>query len=189
LDPYTCRSDLRVRSRTPTGTTRTPRTGPGPLCVGSELPTAGSRDSGTENTRALLRQGSGTDTCQDPVWCGPVCIRLCSPPRRRPDAAMWPTTCDVSQRAEPDVPGYAAPAFIADKARRLTSDVPPRHLMRPAHSTVRWRPVHSTGKQCVVSAFNETCPCRWQVACLSIPLAGGTPIWMHALCSSSLLRC
>jgi hypothetical protein len=34
---------------------------------------------------------------------GPYHVRFCSPPRRRPDEAMWPTACDVSQRAEPDV--------------------------------------------------------------------------------------
>jgi hypothetical protein len=89
--------------------------------------------------------------CPGLIWCGPVRIRLCSPPRRRPDAATWPTARDVSQRAKPDVwpLGYAAPAFIADKACRLsiplTGDVPPRHLMRPVHSVGRRRPVHSTG--------------------------------------------
>jgi hypothetical protein len=34
---------------------------------------------------------------------GPYHVRFCSPPRRRPDAATWPTARDVSQRAEPDV--------------------------------------------------------------------------------------
>jgi hypothetical protein len=33
----------------------------------------------------------------------PYHVRFCSPPRRRPDAATWPTVRDVSQRAEPDV--------------------------------------------------------------------------------------
>jgi hypothetical protein len=71
---------------------------------------------------------------------------------------MWPTARDVSQRAEPDVRplGRAASAFIADKARRLsiplTGDVPPRHLMSP---------VHSTGRRCAASAFNEPYPLRW----------------------------
>jgi hypothetical protein len=156
-EPCTCRPDHRERTRTPTGTTWTPRTGPRPLCVGSGSPTAGSRDSGTENTQALLKvwQGSGVDMCPGSAWCGPVRICYCSPPRRRPDAATWPTACDISQRAEPDVrpPSCAASVFIADKARRLTSDVPPRHLMRPAHSAVRRRPVHSTSKQRVASAL------------------------------------
>jgi hypothetical protein len=81
-----------------------------------------------------------------------VCFR--SLPRRRPDAATWPTTRHVSQRAEPDVRplGRAASAFIADKARRLSiplaGDVPPWHLMSP---------VHSTGRRCAASAFNEPC--------------------------------
>ena len=70
---------------------------------------------------------------------------------RRPDAATWPTACDVSQRAELDVrpPGYAASAFIEDKTRHrsiaLAGDVPPPHLMRPVHSAGRRRPVRSTG--------------------------------------------
>jgi hypothetical protein len=34
---------------------------------GSGLPTAGSRDSGTENTQALLRQGSDADMCPGPA--------------------------------------------------------------------------------------------------------------------------
>jgi hypothetical protein len=137
-----------------------------------------------------VRQGSGVDTCPGPAWCGPIRIRYCSPPRQRPDATMWPTARDISQRAGPDVmpTSYAASAFIADKARHLTSDVVPWHLMRPPHSAVRWRPVHSTGKQCAVSAFNETCPCHWQAACLSIPLAGGTPMLLHVLYSSSRVR-
>jgi hypothetical protein len=72
---------------------------------------------------------------------------------------------DVSQWAEPDIrlPGYAAPAFIADKARRLsiplTGDVPPRHLMRHVHY-VGGVPVHSTGRRCATFVFNETCPFR-----------------------------
>jgi hypothetical protein len=86
---------------------------------------------------------------------GPYRIRFCSPPRWRPDAATWPTARDMSQRAEPDVRpmGYAASAFIADKARRLsiplTGGVPPQHLLRP---------VHSSGRRCAASAFIEACP-------------------------------
>jgi hypothetical protein len=87
-------------------------------------------------------------------------LRHCSPPGRRSDAAAWPTAHDVSRRAEPDVrpPGYAAPAFIADKARRLsvplTDDVPPQHLMSSVYSVGRDVPprhlmchVHSTGRR------------------------------------------
>jgi hypothetical protein len=122
--------------------------GSGPLCVGSGPLTAGSWDSGTENTQALIKAKWG-------VWSrhvsGPYRIRFCSPPRRRPDAAVWPTARDVSQRAEPDVRplGYAASAFIEDKTRRLSiplaGGVPPLHLLRPIHSAGRQRPVHSTG--------------------------------------------
>jgi hypothetical protein len=88
---------------------------------------------------------------------GPYRIRFCSPLRRRPDAATWPTAHDVSQRAEPDVRplGRAASAFIADKPHRLstplTGDVSPQHLMCF---------VHSTGRRCAASAFNVACPLR-----------------------------
>jgi hypothetical protein len=44
-----------------------PLDGFGPLCVVSGPLTAGSRDSGTKNTEALIkaRRGSGADTCPD----------------------------------------------------------------------------------------------------------------------------
>jgi hypothetical protein len=85
---------------------------------------------------------------------GPCRVRFCSPLRRRPDAATWPTARDVSLRAEPVKPlGHAASALIADKPRRLftplAGDVPPRHLMSP---------VHSTGSRCAASTLNEPCP-------------------------------
>jgi hypothetical protein len=88
---------------------------------------------------------------------GPRRVRFCSPLRRIPDAATWPTARDVNQRAEPNVRplGHAAAAFIVDKARRmsipLAGDVPPHHLMSP---------VHSTGRRCAALAFNEPCPLR-----------------------------
>jgi hypothetical protein len=88
--------------------------GSGPLCVGSGLFTAGSRDSRTEHAQAL-------DMAQAGVRCrhvsGPYRMHFCSPPRRRPDAATWPTARDVSQRTKPDVKplGYTTPAFIVDK--------------------------------------------------------------------------
>jgi hypothetical protein len=86
----------------------------GPLCVGSGPLTVGSRDSRTEHTQALVKAQAG-------VWCrhvsGPYRIHFSSPPRRRPDAAVWPTARDVSQWVEPGVSplGYAASAFITDK--------------------------------------------------------------------------
>jgi hypothetical protein len=60
------------------------------------------------------------------------------------------------------------------------------------------RPVHSTGRRCAASTFIETCPFLWQVAtcpfhrrqavCLSLPLAGDTPILPRVLRSSLLAR-
>jgi hypothetical protein len=107
---------------------------------------------------------------------GPYCVRFCSPLRRSPDAATWPTARDVSQRAEHDVRplGRTTSAFIADKVCHLSiplaGDVLPRHLM--SH-------VHSTDGRCAASAFNvprplrgrtvtrpscrrRACPFRWQ---------------------------
>jgi hypothetical protein len=84
---------------------------------------------------------------------GPYRKLFCSPPRRGPDAAAWPTARDISQLAEPDVRplGYATSAFNEDKACRLsiplTGGVPPLHLLRPVHSSSRWRPVHSPGRR------------------------------------------
>jgi hypothetical protein len=80
---------------------------------------------------------------------GPYRIRFCSPLRRRPDAATWPTARDVRPL------GRATFAFIADKPRRLSTllagDVPPQHLMCP---------VHSAGRRCAASTFNMPCPLR-----------------------------
>jgi hypothetical protein len=90
---------------------------------------------------------------------GPYCIRFCSPLKRSPDAATWHGARDVSQRVEPDVRplGHVAAAFNAAKAHRLSiplaGDVPPQHLMSP---------VHSTGRRCAASAFNEPCPFLWR---------------------------
>jgi hypothetical protein len=121
-DPWICSPDPQGWSRTSTCASRTPGIGSGPPYKGSEPPTVGSQGPRTERTRALnrTRRGSGANTCLDLVWCGPVRMRYASPPRRRPDPATWPTTRDVRTL------GYVAPAFIADKARRLTSDVPPQ---------------------------------------------------------------
>jgi hypothetical protein len=176
-DPRTYRPDLRVRSRTSTGVSRPLGRAPDPPCTGSGPRTARSQEQNMHGPWTGPKRGSGDDTYPDPVWCGPVHLRHCSPPRWRPDAATWPTARDVSRRAEPDVrpSGYATPAFIADKARRLSvpltsdvppqhlmshvhsacRDVPPRHLMCPVYSAVRRRPgrpacgvsVHSVGRQ------------------------------------------
>jgi hypothetical protein len=88
---------------------------------------------------------------------GPYHVRFCPPLRRSPDAATWHAARDVSQQAEPDVRPLvrAASAFIVDKARRLSiplaGDVSPRHLMSL---------VHSTGRRCAASTFNEPCLLR-----------------------------
>jgi hypothetical protein len=118
-DPCIYGPDLWATSRTSTGTNRTPRTGPGPLCVGSGLLTVGSRDSGTE-FRGLSQGQAGVRSRH---VSGPYRVRFCSPLRRRPDADTWPTARDVSQRAEPDVRplSRAFSAFIVDKARRLSN--------------------------------------------------------------------
>jgi hypothetical protein len=147
LDPCIYRSDLRVRSRTSKGVNRTP------LC--------GVRATHSRVPGFWDKEYPGLNQDQTEVQSrhvsGPYRVCFCSPLRRRPDAATWPTARDVSQRAEPNVRplGHAASAFIADKVRRLSiplaGDVPPRHLMSP---------IHSTGRRCAASAFNETCPLR-----------------------------
>jgi hypothetical protein len=153
-DPCTYRPDLRVRSRISTGVPGHLERAPNPPCAGSGPSTARPQDRTCTSLGQDLGRGPVT------TRCGPIRLRHCSPPGRRPNAATRPTACDVSRRAEPDVrpPGYAAPAFIADKARRLsvplTGDVPPQHLMSLVHSTGRdvppWHlmcPVHSTGRR------------------------------------------
>jgi hypothetical protein len=59
-----------------------------------------------DRTYPGLNQDPGGVRCRhvsrpDLVGSGPYHIHSCSPPRRRPDAATWPTACGVSQRAEP----------------------------------------------------------------------------------------
>jgi hypothetical protein len=137
----------------------------------------------------------GINSGSRPTWesAGPYRVRLCSPLRRSPDAATWPTTRDVSQWAEPDVRplGHATSTFIADKACRvsipLAGDVPPQHLMSP---------VHSTNRRCAASAFNVPCPLRRRTATRpscrrhACPLRWLVvrPVLRRTLCSSSLAR-
>jgi hypothetical protein len=134
---------------------------PPPPRGGSGSPTMGSQGSRTEHTRAWNKTQAKV-RCRHMSRPGPVCIHSCSPLRRRPNATAWPIACDVSPRVEPDVrpQGYAASAFIVDKARRLSiplaGGVPPLHLLSP---------VHSTGRRCTASAFNEPCPFHWQAMC------------------------
>jgi hypothetical protein len=74
-------------------------------CMGSGPPKVGSQGSRIEHTRALIRTQAGV-RCRhvsrpDLVGSGPYHIHSCFQPRRRPDAATWPTAHGVSQRAEP----------------------------------------------------------------------------------------
>jgi hypothetical protein len=107
---------------------------------------------------------------------GPYRERSHSPLRRRPDAATWPSSSDISQWEELDVRplGRAVSAFIAEKTRRLstslTGDVPLQHLMCPV---------------ALLEDGDQTIP---QAACLSTPRIGGTTILLHAPQSSSLVR-
>jgi hypothetical protein len=157
-NPCIYRPDLQVRSRTSTGANRTPRMGSGPPLCGvrathSRVPRFWDKE--------YLGLNQGQAVVQSRHVSRPYCVRLCSPLRRSPHAATWHGARDVSQRAEPDVRplGCMTSSFIADRARRLSiplaGDVPPRHLMSP---------VHSTGRRCAASAFNEPCPLRWQAA-------------------------
>jgi hypothetical protein len=116
--------------RTPGYTVRTSKVGLGPPRVqarplewdpdpphmGSGPPTMGSQGSRTEHTRAWNKTQAGV-RCRHVSRPRPICIHCCSPLRRRPDAAMWTTARDVSQRTEPGIKplGYTTPAFIADK--------------------------------------------------------------------------
>jgi hypothetical protein len=134
-DPCTYGSDLRVRSRTSTSVPGPLGRVPDPLC---RVRTTHSKVPGYRD-----REYPGFDQGQEWVRSRhvsrPYYVRFRSPLRRRPDAAAWPVARDVSQRADTDVRllGHASSAFIADKTRRLTGDVPPRHLMCPVHSVDR----------------------------------------------------
>jgi hypothetical protein len=95
-DPCIYGSGLHVWSRTSTCVNRTPGMGSGPPCMGPGPPTVGSQGYRTEHTRALIRTQAGV-RCRhvsrpDLVGSRPYHINSCSPPRRRPDAATWPTT-------------------------------------------------------------------------------------------------
>jgi hypothetical protein len=74
--------------------------GSGPTIVESQ----GSR---TEHTRTLIGTQVGVRSRHvsrpDLVGSGPYRIHSCSTPRRRLDAATWPTARGVSQQAEPDI--------------------------------------------------------------------------------------
>jgi hypothetical protein len=115
---------------------------------------------------------------------GPYPARMCSPLRRRPDAATWLVARDISQRAEPDVRplGRAVSAFFAERTRRLstllTGDVPSQHLMRLVHSngrqhqrhTADYAPVQSIVKQYAHAARRTVLiiPCTRSFPCTPI---------------------
>jgi hypothetical protein len=112
-DPCIYGPGLHVWSRTSTCANRTPKMGSGPPCMGSGPPIVGSQGSRIEHTRALIRTQAGV-RCRhvsrpDLVGSGSYHTHSCSPPRRRPDATMWPTAHGVSQRVEPSMKplGYA----------------------------------------------------------------------------------
>jgi hypothetical protein len=106
--------------RTPVYTVQASRSGPGPPRVrtvplewdpdplyGVRAAHSGVQGSRTEHTRALIGTQAGVWSRHvsrpDLVGSGPYRKHSCSPPRRRPDAATWPTTRGVSQREEPDI--------------------------------------------------------------------------------------
>jgi hypothetical protein len=167
-DPCIYRPGLCVRSRTSTGANWTP------LC---RVRAAHSRVPGFWD-REYPGLNQGQAGVRSRHVSGPYRIRFCSPPRRRPDAAAWPTARDVSQRAEPDVRplGYATSAFIADKACRLSiplvGSVPPQHLLRPVHSAGRRRPVHSAGGMPIHSTgrrYAHTAACTTLIITRTLP--------------------
>jgi hypothetical protein len=152
-DPRTYGPDLRIRSRTSTGV-------PGPLERVPNPPVQGPGHSqqcpgipGQRIHRPWSRSGGAPEPTR--VWTIPRTLPL--PAQAETRCCRVPTAHDINQRAEPDVRllGHASFAFIADKTRRLTGDVPPRHLM--SH-------VHSTDRRCAASTFNVPCPLRWRVA-------------------------
>jgi hypothetical protein len=116
--------------------------------------------------RPCSGRGPGATCVQAQLGANLSTQRSYSLSRRSPGAAKWPTVHDVSLRDGPDIRplGRAAPAFIAEKTRRLTTpltgDVLLRHLMRPIHSTGRRRPIHPAGGVPVYSRWPTVRLCR-----------------------------
>jgi hypothetical protein len=73
----------------------------------------------------------------------PVCLRF--PLRRRPVAAAWLVARDISMRAEPNV----RPLKPCGLCIYCGEDAPP---------------AHHADRRCALSAFNASCPLRWQAA-------------------------
>jgi hypothetical protein len=169
VEPLYARTGPQVRSRITTSV-------PGPRGRAPEPPLGRVRATRSK-VPGFWRKGypglsQGQAGVRNQHVFGPCRVRSCSPIRRRPDAATRPIARDVSQRAEPDVRplGRAVSAFITDRTRRLTGDVPPQHLMRPV---------------ALLADGDQTIP---HAACMSIPVAGGATILSHAPRSSSLVR-
>jgi hypothetical protein len=72
-------------------------------------------------------------------------VRLRSPLRRRPAAVAWFVARDISLRAEPDV----RPLKPRGLCIYCGKDTPP---------------THHADRRCDLSAFNVSCPLRWQAA-------------------------
>jgi hypothetical protein len=91
--------------------------------------------------------------------------RLRSPLGRGSNADTWLIVRDVGQWAEDDVRalGRVASAFIVERICRLstllTSDVSPRHLLRPVHSAGRRRQGHPLDGAPVQSVVETVRPC------------------------------
>jgi hypothetical protein len=153
-DPCVYGHDPRVRSRTATSV-------PGPVGRAPGPPLGRVRATRSKVPGFWRKGYPGIDQGQAGVRSrhvsGPCRVCFCSPLRRRPDAATRPTSRDVSQRVEPDVRplGHAISAFIADKTRRLTGDVPPQHLMR---LSLCWHTVTRPSHR------RRACPLPWQTA-------------------------
>jgi hypothetical protein len=75
----------------------------------------------------------------------PYPVRLRSPLRWRPAVATWLVARDISQRAEPNV----RPLKPRTLCIYCGEDAPP---------------AHHADRRCALSAFNVSCPLRWQAA-------------------------
>jgi hypothetical protein len=115
------------------------------LYVWSGLLSAGPRNSGAENTQAMLRQGFGADACPSPAWCGPVRITLLLPTQ----AETW--CCHAAYRAWRKPAGGAWRKASGPHCLCIYcgEDAPPDY---PAD------------RRCAPSAFNVSCPLSWQAA-------------------------
>jgi hypothetical protein len=188
----------KFADRTPRGGPRPPRvrTGPprwepDPFARGPGRSRRGLGAPGQKVLKALVKDQAGVRR-----WhvSRPHHVRLSFPPRQRPNAATWPSTHDVSQRAEPDIrtmcrgPCRASHATISvfnvEDARHLTGNMPSQHLISP---------VHSAGRRCDYSAFNAPSLYSSSRQRLGYP-TGGVPIQSDgrrrtATCSVLMATC